>query len=78
MRIDSVNIYKPFKGMPRGTSLWSNGWETSLSNAGRVGLIPDWGTKIPHASQPKKEKENRSNNVTDPIKNYKLVHIKKS
>ena len=27
--------------------------ETSLSSAGAVGSIPDWGAKIPHASQPK-------------------------
>ena len=27
--------------------------KTSLSNAGGVGLIPDQGGKIPHASQPK-------------------------
>ena len=30
--------------------------ETSPSNAGGVGSIPGWGTKIPHASRPKKPK----------------------
>ena len=28
---------------------------TSPSSAGGVGLIPGWGTKIPHASGPKKK-----------------------
>ena len=31
--------------------------KTSPSNAGGVGLIPDQGAKIPHASQPKKKKK---------------------
>ena len=30
--------------------------KTSSSNAGSSGSIPGWGTKIPHASQPKKPK----------------------
>ena len=29
--------------------------ETSPSNAGVAGLIPSWGARIPHASQPKKQ-----------------------
>ena len=31
---------------------------TSPSNAGCEGSIPVWGAKIPHASQPKKQKTN--------------------
>ena len=27
------------------------------STAGAVGLMPDWGNKIPHATWPKKKKE---------------------
>ena len=30
--------------------------KTSPSSAGGAGSIPGWGTKIPHASQPKKQK----------------------
>ena len=30
--------------------------ETLPSNAGDASLIPGWGTKIPHAMQPKKPK----------------------
>ena len=29
---------------------------TQFSNVGDVGLIPGWGAKIPHASQPKSQK----------------------
>ena len=43
--------------------------KTLPSNAGGVGLIPGWGTEIPHASQPKKKKKNQniSNIVTSLI-----------
>ena len=30
-------------------------FKTSPSNAGRVGSIPAWGAKIPHASRPKNQ-----------------------
>ena len=53
--------------------------KASASNAGCVGRIPVWGTKIPHASWPKKNKtENRKNIVTNSIKTFKTVHIRKS
>ena len=42
--------------------------KTSPSNARGVGSIPGWGTKIPHASGPKKQTNNRSNIVTNSIK----------
>ena len=37
-------------------------------NEGDVGLIPDWGARIPHASQLKKQTRNRNNIVTNKIK----------
>ena len=40
--------YKGFTGGPVVKS--------SPSNVGDVGLIPGWGAKIPHASQPKSQK----------------------
>ena len=52
------------------------------SSAGDAGLIPGSGTKMPHASWPKrnqekkKNKKNRSNIVTNSIKTLKMVHIK--
>ena len=52
----------------------------SPSNAGGVGSISSWGTKIPHASGPKKKKNqnlnNRSNMVTNSTKIFKMVHIR--
>ena len=46
--------------------------KTSSSNAGGAGSNPGQGAKIPHVSWPKaktlKEKENRSNIVTNSIK----------
>ena len=43
------------------------------SNAGGVGLIPDWGAEIPYALWPKKITQNksRSNFVTNSIKDFK-------
>ena len=40
-------------------------------NAGDVGLIPDWGASIPHASQLKQQTRNRNNSVTNEIKTWK-------
>ena len=34
--------------------------KTLPSNAGGMDLIPGWGAKIPHASQPKKKKKNQN------------------
>ena len=46
--------------------------KTSPSNAGAVGLIPGWGTKIPHALWSKNQNiENRSNIVTNSIRIFK-------
>ena len=39
------------------TSLAVQGLRLCTSNTGGVGLIPGWGTKIPHSSQKKKKKE---------------------
>ena len=36
----------------------------SPSDAGGIGLIPDQGAKIPHASQPKKKKNIKKQNKT--------------
>ena len=52
--------------------------KTLPSNAGREGLIPGRGAKIPHALRPKNQNINRSNIVTNSIKTLKkMVHIKK-
>ena len=51
--------------------------ETS-SNVEGVHLIPNQGTKIPHASGPKNHNiNNRSNIVTNSVKALKVIHIKK-
>ena len=42
-----------------------------------MGLTPDWGAKIPHASPPKNRTSNTSNIVTNSIKTLKMVHVKK-
>ena len=50
----------------------------SRSSAGGAGLIPGQGTKIPHASWSKyQNRNNRSNTVTNSLKTFKLVHVKK-
>ena len=54
---------------------------TSLSNAGGRGSILSWEVKIPHACGQKKKKykaQNRSNTVTNSIKTFKMVYIKKN
>ena len=45
-----VNMLGDFPGAPVV--------KTPPSNAEDAGSIPGWGTKIPHASQPKKKKQN--------------------
>ena len=54
-----------------------SGWLPS--NAGGTGSIPGWRAKIPYASQPKKKHriQNKNNIVTNSIKIFKMVHIKK-
>ena len=59
-----------------GTSPGSPVAKTSLSNAEGPGLIPGGGAKILHASWPKNQ--NRNNIVTNSIKTFKIVHIKKN
>ena len=73
MKIWKEKYGKTCQGFPGGPVV-----KTSSSNAGDEGLIPSWGTKIPHASRPKKKKkknhpktENKSNIVTNPIKTFK-------
>ena len=51
--------------------------KTSPTNTGDAGLISGWGIKIPHSSWPKNQSINRSNIVSDSIKTFKMVHIKK-
>ena len=51
--------------------------KTLASNAEGAGSIPSWGAKILHASWPKSQNINRSNIVTNLIKTFKIVHIKK-
>ena len=40
-----------------GTSQVAQWLRLPASNAGDTGLIPGWGTKIPHVAQPKKKKK---------------------
>ena len=49
--------------------------KTLSSNAGSMVSIPDWGSKIPHASRT--EKQNVKHILTDSIKTLKMVHMKK-
>ena len=49
------------------------------SMKGDIVSIPSWGTKIPHASWPEKNKmQNRSSIETNSIKTLKTAHIKKT
>ena len=50
---------------------------TSPSNAGDVGLILGWGTKISQLAA-KKPRHKTGNTVTSSIKTLKIVHIKKN
>ena len=60
-----------FRDFPGGSVV-----KTSMK--GDIGWIPSWGTKIPHASWPKKNKtQNRNIIVTNSIKTLKMAHIKK-
>ena len=43
--------------------------KTLSSNAARPGLIPSWGARIPHASQPKKKKTQKPQNRNNFVKN---------
>lgn len=56
--------------------------KTSLSNSGGESSIPGWGSGIPHASQPKKKKQNIKQEQYCHKFNKefekKMVHIKKS
>ena len=60
------------RGLPHGP-----GAKTSPSNAGDVGLILGWGTKISQLAA-KKPKHKTGNTVTSSIKTLKIVHIKKN
>ena len=60
-----------FKHMPTTSVVRS-----SPSNAAGAVSIPGQGTKILHASRPKKP-QNISNTATNSIKTLKMVHIKK-
>ena len=50
------------------------------SNAGGTGSIPGWGSKIPHAWQPKRQnikQKQYCKKKKNSIKTLKMVHIKK-
>ena len=49
------NLHYRQKYVRIGTSLAVQRLGLCASTAGRTGLILDWGTKIPHASRPKKK-----------------------
>ena len=49
--------------------------KTLASNEGHVGLIPHQGYKTPHSSRPKNV--NRSSILTNSMKTFKTVYIKK-
>ena len=56
--------------------------ETSPSNTGVAGSIPDQGAKIPHALQSKNQnikiKKTRGTIVTGSMKTLKLIHMKQT
>ena len=51
--------------------------KTSPSNVGSEGSIPDQGAKIPHALWPKNQNIKQKHIVTNSIKTFKMVHIKR-
>ena len=65
---------------------FKNGWKgdfpgsamimISPSSAGGAGSIPGQGAKIPQASRPRNQTQNRSNIVTSSIKTLKMVKKK--
>ena len=60
---------------PKGLPWWSS-VRTSLSNAWGADSVP--GQKLrSHMPGAKQPKQNRSNTVTNSIKTFKMVHIKK-
>ena len=62
-------IFRNFPGHP--------GVKTSPSNAGAAGLIPGQEAKILHALCQKTKTQNRSNIVTNSIRTFKMILIKK-
>ena len=61
--------FRNFPGRP--------GVKTSPSNAGAAGSIPGQGAKILHAFCQKTKMQNRSNTVTNSIRTFKIILIKK-
>ena len=51
---------------------------TLPSNAGVTGSIPGLGAKTPHALGPKIQNTKQKQYVTDSVKDFKMVHIKKN
>ena len=62
---------REFRDFPDGPVV-----KTSPCNAGGTSLIPGWGAKTPHISQPKKKKKAKAEVVKNSIKTLKMVHIK--
>ena len=52
--------------------------KTSPSNAAGVGLIPDWGAKIPHALRPKNQNIKQKQYCNKFNEDFKKIKIKKS
>ena len=65
-------LLKPIWDFPGGPVV-----KTLPFNAEGVSLIPGWGAKTPHISQPKKKKKAKAEVVKNSIKTLKMVHIKK-
>ena len=69
-KLQSGGIFRGFSGEPV-VGTWP-------SNEGGASSFRGWGAKIPHASWPKNQNiKIRSNSVTNSIKTFKIVRIKK-
>ena len=55
-----MEIFQQIRIFSLGFPWWSSGLDfIKTSNAGEASLIPDQGTKIPHASQPKRKNKKK-------------------
>ena len=74
-----MEIFQQIRIFSLGFPWWSSGLDfIKTSNAGEASLIPDQGTKIPHASQPKrKNKKKRERETILPAQYRKLTGKKK-
>jgi len=75
-----MEIFQQIRIFSLGFPWWSSGLDfIKTSNAGEASLIPDQGTKIPHASQPKRKnkKKERERETILPAQYRKLTEKKK-